>query len=109
MSVIEGHFTLKTTIVDKRPFESLRMVTEGEDRRLASLVRQENLIELQPTAGGGTELNYRTEFTVTGRIAKLGLTILATKARQIAEDFVQSLKAQIEKSESAPASEIPEA
>jgi carbon monoxide dehydrogenase subunit G len=71
-------------------------VTEGEDRHLASLVRQENLIELTPAPGGGTELSYRTEFTVTGRLGKLGLTILGARARKVAEEFVQSLKARIE-------------
>ncbi len=98
VTVIEANFALKTTIAEQRPFELLRLVTEGEDRRLASLVRQENVIELVGTSGGGTELGYRADLSVTGRLGKLGLTVLMTKARAVADDFLKAVKARIEAS-----------
>lgn len=98
VSAIEAQFTLRTTVTEQQPFKRLRTLTEGEDRRLASLVRQENDIRLTPAGDGGTELSYQTDFTVTGRLGKLGLTVFGTKARKMAAEFAASLKKHIEAS-----------
>jgi carbon monoxide dehydrogenase subunit G len=96
VSVIECHFGLRTLITERRPFELLRTVTEGEDRRLASLVRQENEVQLRPAGNGATQFSYRMKVDVSGRLGRLGLTVLSARAKRMATDFVECLKWRIE-------------
>lgn len=96
VSAIQAHFTLKTVITEKRPFTILRMRTEGEDRGLASTLKQENFVELTPTPDGGTSLHYRVQVDVTGRLGKLGLTVLMGQAKKMAAEFVRTVKHRVE-------------
>jgi hypothetical protein len=68
----------------------------GEDTRLGSQVDVRNTLTLAPVATGATEVRYRSEVKVLGRLGSVGDAVMRAKASQFAGELAARVRAAIE-------------
>lgn len=91
---IGGSYVASLSVMEKSSPRSLRL--GGEASGVLGAGAGEATVELVPDAGGGTELRYRYESSVSGKIASLGHRMLGAATRLIIQDFFDGLVAAIE-------------
>ncbi len=89
---IKARFSLLVEITVSDPPEHLQCKTRGEEGSRASQVSAESDLWLQEVSANETQLTYRSEVSVTGRLGKFGLGVMAD---QIAADFAKALQARV--------------
>jgi hypothetical protein len=93
---ISGSFSFRSSIVDSRPPEEMSARIEGSDSVTKSTLTGLMNMNLQESGPNRTELGYSANVEVKGRLAILGDMILRATATLILEEFVRSLKSQLE-------------
>jgi carbon monoxide dehydrogenase subunit G len=68
----------------------------GKDSMVAASMKQDIDLRLKDVADQGTELAFRTDVSVLGRLATLGHWIIKKKADEVMEHFVGCIRAQLE-------------
>jgi carbon monoxide dehydrogenase subunit G len=95
---ISAHFKIRIEITEMNPPSLLRSSMRGEDSKMASNVTASNVIELSSLEPEKTEVHYRSEVNVLGRLGKFGEGIMKRKAKEVGEQFARSVKERIETS-----------
>ena len=76
-------------------------VGRGEDRRLGSQVDVRSTVELVPLGSGetpeATEVRYRSEVKVLGRLGTIGDAVMKLKAKELGGEFAARIRAAIER------------
>lgn len=83
---LKASFDLLLNVVEAREPEQVRLRGAGEDRRLRSSILIETEVRLV-AAGDETEIRYRHDLSVYGRLAALGFPLVQRKAREIEGEF----------------------
>ncbi|MBI4969478.1 MAG: SRPBCC family protein [Rhodospirillales bacterium] len=96
---ITARFSFDVEITEQVHPSHILSVTRGEEGSRASLVTTNNELRLTPQADGRTEIYYSSEISVTGRLAKFGLSIMKKKAKAMGEDFANTFRDLVEKGE----------
>lgn len=96
VSYIEATYGLRVTVIERRAPTFLTSKVEGADLGWLSLVKQRNTLELRPLDASRTEVSYRTEVTLFGKLGMLGYPIIQSKARQLMEAFNKAAAARME-------------
>lgn len=91
IAFISAKFRLNTTIVEQRAPEYLRCEGTGEDKTVASSLKQQSEMFLAAQPDGGTELRLKVKVDVLGRLGNFGLSAMKTKADRLWEEFGQNL------------------
>ena len=87
-------FDLRLEVVETEPPNRLRLHGEGEDRRLRSNVQVDSEVRVSSIDdGAATELVYRHDISVFGRLCSLGFPIIQKKAREIEAEFARRASA----------------
>jgi uncharacterized protein len=89
---------LRMRIVEEDPPRRLVAEGRGEDARLGSQVDVRNTLELSPSGAGATTVRYRSEVKVLGRLGSVGDAVMKVKARELAAQFADRVRAAIERS-----------
>ena len=84
---IKASFNLGVEITEENPPDSVRSITRGEEGSRASIVSAHNLLQLVPLDDRRTEIRYRSEVSVVGRLGKFGLGMMRKKADQLGKQF----------------------
>ena len=85
---------MRMTITEREPPRRLVAVGHGEDAKLGSQVDVRSTLDLEP-AGTGTEVRYRSEVKVLGRLGSVGDAVMRVKAGQLAGEFAARVRATI--------------
>ncbi len=93
---LKFRFRMKTVLTKVEPPLALESVTEGEDLGLAGNFRATNEMCLREFAPGHTELTYRSQVGLIGRLATFGNRILQGKAEQQAREFIDAVRKGVE-------------
>lgn len=93
---IKARFNLIVEVKSEVPPERVVSVTRGEEGSRASMLSANNELVLAPAAGGGTEVKYVSEVSVTGRLGKFGLGMMKKKAEQLGAKFADNFRSKIE-------------
>jgi carbon monoxide dehydrogenase subunit G len=96
ISFISAKFRLRTHIVEQCAPEYLRAEGTGEDKSVASSLKQQTEVFLAPTPEGGTELRVKVNVDLLGRLGTFGLSVMKTKADRMWDEFGANLAARIE-------------
>ncbi len=91
IAFITARFKLRTTIVEQRAPAYLRTEGTGEDKSVASALKQTSELFLTDLGEGRTELRTRVVVDVTGRLGTFGLSVMKTKADRMWEEFCANL------------------
>ena len=86
----------EVTITRMDPPRELESVARGEDKRLGSNVQISATLRLTPRDDGGTEVAYRADVSLWGKLGTLGEPIFRQKATQTGREFAQCVKKHLE-------------
>ncbi|MBI2876440.1 MAG: hypothetical protein HYY20_06125 [Candidatus Tectomicrobia bacterium] len=106
VSYIPVTFRVKTVVEEETPPTRLSSTSKGEEKSKAGYLSQKNTLELRALSANETEICYRSEVSITGRLATFGQRVIQAKSRELAEEFAQNLKAQLEGTAEFPAEEV---
>jgi carbon monoxide dehydrogenase subunit G len=94
---IKASFNLVVDVTGEEPPLRVLSSTRGEEGTRASMLAADNVVELAERADGGTDIAYRSEVSVTGRLGKFGLGVMKKKAEALSADFVAAFRAHVER------------
>lgn len=89
-------FAMTVTVTEIDEPRRLVSIAEGMDSRLKERVRLTSALGLEPLDARTTEVGYRIDLAVFGKLAALGLGVIKGKARQMATDFAAAIRAGLE-------------
>jgi uncharacterized protein len=80
------------------PPHELESVARGEDKRLGSNVQLTATLKLTPKEDGVTEVAYRADVSLWGKLGTLGEPIFRQKSTQMGREFAQCVQRKLESS-----------
>jgi carbon monoxide dehydrogenase subunit G len=91
ISSIQGLFGGKVRIADPKPFESFRLIVEGNGK--VGFMKGDGVLTLAPIENSSTEIRYEGDLHVGGMIAGVGQRLLDTTAKFMIKKFFEKLAA----------------
>jgi carbon monoxide dehydrogenase subunit G len=88
---ISGKFSFRSTIVESRPPEQMLVRTEGTDSVTKSAVNADMTVDLQKLSEEKTQMEYKADVKIKGRLAILGDMVLRATATLILQEFARRL------------------
>lgn len=98
---ISGKFNFRSTIVESTPPKELKVRIEGTDSVTGSKIGATVTATLNQTFEGQTELSYRADVDIKGRIAILGDMIMRATSSLLLDEFTRRLRIRLEGDETA--------
>jgi carbon monoxide dehydrogenase subunit G len=89
---IKARFNLVVELKEESPPQSVTSATRGEEGTRASILYADNRVALAEVAPDRTEVHYRSEVTVTGRLAKFGLGMMKKKLDLLGGEFAERFR-----------------
>ena len=93
VSFLRAAFDLRLWVLERKAPERVVLKAEGEDRRIASNVRIASVVSLIPLGTDETELRYRHDLSVFGKLGALGFPIIQRKAKESEVEFARRARA----------------
>jgi carbon monoxide dehydrogenase subunit G len=94
MAGIKARFDLQVQIT-RRDERNVWAVTRGDEGGHASSLQADSQVSLEPTATG-TQVRYRSEVSVTGRLGRFALGMMKKKAQSMGDEFAVNLQRKLE-------------
>jgi len=88
---ISGKFNFRSTILESRPPEQMVVRTEGTDSVTKSTVNADMTVDLRPVSQSRSQMDYRADVKINGRLAILGDMVLRATATLILQEFTRRL------------------
>ena len=88
---ISGKFTFRATIVESRPPDQMVVRTEGTDSVTKSIVNADMTVDLRRLTDNKTQMDYKADVKIKGRLAILGDMVLRATATLILQEFTRRL------------------
>jgi carbon monoxide dehydrogenase subunit G len=88
---ISGKFKFRSTIVESQAPEQMIVRTEGTDSVTKSIVNAEMMVDLRKLSDHKTQMAYKADVKIKGRLAILGDMILRATATLILQEFTRRL------------------
>ncbi|MFO1217145.1 MAG: SRPBCC domain-containing protein [Burkholderiaceae bacterium] len=103
---ITARFDLQVEVT-RRDERNVWTLTRGEEGSHASALRAETQVTLVPE-GAVTQVEYRSEVSLTGRLGRFGLGVMKKKAQAMGDEFAAKLRTELERRHAgAPAAAAP--
>ena len=88
---ISGKFNFRSTILESRPPEQMVVRTEGSDSVTKSTVNADMTVDLQRVSDSQSQMNYKADVKIKGRLGILGDMVLRATATLILQEFTKRL------------------
>jgi uncharacterized protein len=88
---ISGKFTFRATIVESQPPDQMVVRTEGTDSVTKSTVNADMTVDLRKLTDNKTQMDYKADINIKGRLAILGDMVLRATATLILQEFTRRL------------------
>jgi uncharacterized protein len=89
---ISGKFSFRSTILESRPPEQMLVRTEGTDSVTKSALNADMTVDLQQLSAEKTQMEYKADVKIKGRLAILGDMVLRATATLILQEFARRLR-----------------
>ena len=89
MTFLKASFDLLLRVVERDQPKRITICAEGEDKRITSNIRIGSEISLEPAGADSTEISYRHDISVFGRLGALGFPIIKRKAQEAEAEFAR--------------------
>ena len=93
---LSATFEFNTEITEMSPPFHLKSVGSGADIRKLGNFRQETVVDFREISPGETEIYYRSEVQVVGKLATFGEKVMRAKAKQLGQEFVNAVRTRVE-------------
>jgi carbon monoxide dehydrogenase subunit G len=100
MAGVQARFDLLSEVTQREAL-AVSAVTRGEEGGQASTLQAETRLTLAP-AEGGTQVAYRSDVTLTGRLGRFALGMMKKKAQSMGDEFAGNLRTRLEALENVP-------
>jgi carbon monoxide dehydrogenase subunit G len=88
---ISGKFNFRSTIVESNPPEQMVVKTEGQDTVTKSTVNADMVVTLRSISNTTSQMDYKAEVKIKGRLGILGDMVLRATATLILQEFTRRL------------------
>jgi uncharacterized protein len=88
---ISGKFNFRSTILEGRPPEQMVVQTVGTDSVTKSTVNADMTVDLHSISNTKSQMDYKADVKIKGRLAILGDMVLRATATLILQEFIQRL------------------
>jgi len=88
---ISGKFNFRSTIVESNPPEQMIVKTEGQDTVTKSTVNADMVVALRSISDATSQMDYKAEVKIKGRLGILGDMVLRATATLILQEFTRRL------------------
>ncbi len=88
---ISGKFNFRSTILESKPPEKMVVRTEGTDSVTKSAVIVDMKVDLCKVSEEKTQMNYKADVKINGRLAIIGDMVLRATATLILQEFSRRL------------------
>lgn len=92
---IAVRFKVKSVIDEIQPYTLIHTVGEGKELRNLGSFKQKTSIHLNELSKDLTEVSYRSEVSVVGRLATFGDRVLRHKANELGKEFADNINRKI--------------
>jgi uncharacterized protein len=89
---ISGKFNFRSTILESRPPEQMVVRTQGTDTVTKSTVNADMTVDLHSTAEAKSQMDYKADVQIKGRLGILGDMVLRATATLILQEFTRRLR-----------------
>ena len=89
-------FKVRTVIDEMVPHKLIRTVGEGKEARKLGQFRQKTSINFNKLSEVETEISYKSDVSIVGKLATFGDRILKAKAREVGKEFADAVKKKLE-------------
>ena len=96
VSFLSVSFAMDVALTEIEEPRRLVSVAEGMDSRIKERVKLSSALTLEPRGPATTDVAYRIDLTVFGKLASLGFTVIKGKARQMATEFATCIQSRLE-------------
>jgi carbon monoxide dehydrogenase subunit G len=96
VSFLSVSFAMNVAVTEIEEPRRLVSIAEGMDPRLKERVKLSSTLILEPRGAAETDVSYRIDLTIFGKLAALGFGVIKGKTRQMAADFAASIKTRLE-------------
>ena len=94
---VSATFDMTTRIESREPMKRLSLASVGKSIKGAVAdLRSRDRVDFEPTPEGGTRLTVTSSLAVGGMLGALGHKAIASKSREITEQFARALRAAIQ-------------
>jgi carbon monoxide dehydrogenase subunit G len=105
MAGVQARFDLLSEVTQREAL-AVSAVTRGEEGGQASTLQAETRLTLA-LAEGGTQVAYRSDVTLTGRLGRFALGMMKKKAQSMGDEFAGNLRTRLEALENVPPAATP--
>ena len=88
---MSGKFNFRSTILESRPPEQMVVRTEGTDSVTKSTVNADMTVDLRRLSDTKSQMDYKADVKIKGRLAILGDMVLRATATLILQEFTKRL------------------
>jgi uncharacterized protein len=96
VSFLSLSFAMNVAVTELEEPRRLVSVAEGVDARIKERVKLGAALSLEPRGPATTDVSYRIDLAVFGKLASLGFGVIKGKARQMAADFAACIRTRLE-------------
>jgi hypothetical protein len=89
-------FKVKTVIEEMVLHKLIRTVGEGKETRNLGQFKQKTSINFNVLSEAETEISYRSDVSIVGKLATFGDRILKAKAKEVGKQFADAVKQKLE-------------
>jgi carbon monoxide dehydrogenase subunit G len=98
ITLVTARFRITVEITEEQPPACLMSMIRGDDEKTKSGLEMMNTLTLTPSINGETEVAYRIDAKLSGKLAALGGGIaVKLKAAQMGREFAQEVKRNLER------------
>lgn len=90
-------------ILERDPPREVRAVLKGEDRRLASSMRLDATLLVEPDGDDASKVAYSMDLALWGKLGRLGESIFRRRTAEVEQEFVERFSAICSPGASVPA------
>jgi carbon monoxide dehydrogenase subunit G len=91
LAAVKARFDLQVEVTE-RLADGVRASIRGEEGGNASTLQAASEVHLSPSASGGTQVDYRSDVTLTGRLGRFALGMMKKKAQSLGDEFAANLQ-----------------
>jgi carbon monoxide dehydrogenase subunit G len=96
VGLFKTNFSVELEVLEVIDGALIKAKAAGKDSKIAASMKQQIELRLKEVSKDETELSFKTDVGILGKLATLGHWIIKKKADEVMDDFVAKMKSQLE-------------
>ena len=96
IAFISVTFNMDVQITEMNPPSHLETLATKQEKSLTSNIKAKNVLDLTNLSESETEVSYRSEVSLFGKLGTMGQSVVKGKAKQLGKEFAEAVKSRLE-------------